>query len=72
MEQIEIGQRVRVIDGSFVHYGQVGTVVDAGSANDWYVHLDHDQDRPAAQMLFHVAELEAVLTEQQKVPDLCS
>ncbi len=72
MEQIEIGQRVRVIDGALIHYRQVGTVVDAGSANDWYVHLDHDQDRPAAQILFHVEELEAVLMEQQIVPDLRS
>jgi|GEM_PF-4784651 len=58
MEQITIGQRVRVIDGSLVNYQQIGTVVAAGMASDWYVHLDGDE--PDAQILFHSEELEAV------------
>lgn len=60
MELIAIGQRVRVIDGSLVYYRQVGTVVAAGTANDWYVHLDGDNERPGAQILFHSEELGAM------------
>jgi hypothetical protein len=57
---IEIGQRVRVIEVSLVHYRKIGTVVAAGTANDWYVHLDDDTDRPDARIVFHAEELEVV------------
>ena len=60
MKEIQIGRRVRVIDNQLVHYRQVGTVVAAGDANGWYVHLDHDDDRPDARVFFHTEELEAV------------
>lgn len=59
-EQLKIGQRVRVIDESMVHYRQVGTVVAAGAANDWYVHLDYDTGHPDLRILFHIEELELV------------
>lgn len=59
-EQLAIGQRVRVIDGATVHYWQVGTVVAAGMANDWYVHLDYDTSDPDLRILFHSEELERV------------
>lgn len=60
IEAMTIGQRVRVIDGSLVHYRQVGTIVAAGRAHDWYVHLDYDNEHPDLRILFHVEELEAV------------
>lgn len=59
-EEMTIGQRVRVIDMSLVHYRQVGTIVAAGMAQDWYVHLDYDTGHPDLRILFHVEELEAV------------
>ena len=58
MDRIQIGQRVRVIEGRLVHYRQVGTVVAAGDGG-WYVHLDYDADRPDARIFFHSEELEA-------------
>ena len=58
--EMTIGQRVRVIDGSLVHYRQVGTIVAAGMAHDWYVHLDYDAEHPDLRILFHVEELEVV------------
>ena len=59
MEQIQIGQRVRVIEARLVHYRRVGTVVAAGDAGGWYVHLDYDDTRPDTQIFFHAEELEA-------------
>ena len=59
MDRIQIGQRVRVIEGRLVHYRQVGTVVAAGDGGGWYVHLDYDADRPDAGIFFHAEELEA-------------
>jgi hypothetical protein len=58
MEPIEIGQRVRVIDGQLVHYRQLGTVVAIGKPEGCYVHLDYDEDRPDSQIFFHTEELE--------------
>jgi hypothetical protein len=58
MAPIQIGQRVRVINERLVHYRQVGTVVAVGTADDWYVHLDYDNERPDARILFHTEELE--------------
>ena len=59
MDRIKIGQRVRVTEGRLVHYRQVGTVVAGGAAGGWYVHLDYDDERPDARILFHAEELEA-------------
>lgn len=59
-EQLKIGQRVRVIAESMVHYRQVGTVVAPGQTNDWYVHLDYDTADPDLRILFHSEELELV------------
>lgn len=58
LEQIGIGQRVRVIDGGLPNYGQIGTVVAVSIEHNWYVHLDSDgtHDRP----FFQVEELEIV------------
>jgi hypothetical protein len=58
MEQIQIGQRVRVIDGRLVHFRQVGTVVEASDTGGGYVHLDYDDDRPDGLIFFHAEELE--------------
>lgn len=59
MAQIEIGQRVQVIDGGLTEYKQFGTVVAAGTSNSWFVQLDGDA-QPAGQTFFQSEELQAV------------
>ncbi len=58
MRQLQLGQRVRVIEPRLVHYRQVGTVVAEGESGGWYVHLDYDDDRPENRVFFHAEELE--------------
>ncbi len=59
MEPIQIGQRVRVTDGRLVHYRQVGTIIERGDIDGWYVHLDYDDARPDTRIFFRTEELEA-------------
>ncbi len=59
MAQIEIGQRVQVIDGGLTEYKQCGTVVAAGSSSSWYVQLDGNE-QPGSETFFHIEELQAV------------
>jgi hypothetical protein len=60
MEQIRVGERVRVINRRLVHAGQRGTVIRAGAEGGFYVHLDYDHDLPHAGTFFHAEELEPV------------
>jgi len=60
MQQIIVGQRVRVINRELVHTGQRGTVIRANAAGGFYVHLDYDHDQPRATTFFHAEELEPV------------
>ena len=60
MEQIRVGQRVRVISRRLVHTGQTGTVISAGADGGFYVHLDYDDDLPDTGTFFHTEELEPV------------
>ena len=59
MAQIEIGQRVQVIDGALTEYKQFGTVVAAGTSRSWFVQLDEDEEA-AGQTFFHGEELQLV------------
>ena len=61
MAQIEIGQRVQVIDGGLTEYKQCGIVVAAGSSSSWYVQLDGNE-QPGSVTFFHIEELQAVET----------
>ena len=63
MAQIEIGQRVQVIDGGLTEYKRLGTVVAPGTSGSWFVELDGDA-QSAGQTFFHVEELQAISLDQ--------
>jgi hypothetical protein len=60
MQQLRVGQRVRIINQRLVHAGQRGTVIRENAAGGFYVHLDYDHDQPNAVVFFHAEELAPV------------
>ena len=57
VNQLAIGQRVKVIDGGLREYGQLGVVVDTSTGDSWYVCLD---TRATERTFFQAEELEIV------------
>ena len=58
LEQVQVGQRVRVHVPGLGDHGQVGTVKKV-QGDRCYVHLDWD-DRPTHVVLFYAADLERI------------
>jgi hypothetical protein len=66
MTRFEVGDKVKVVEKTSDHYGQVGTISMEATYYDWWVDFDDDEDDAFYERYLELVEEEEEMTKETK------